>query len=242
MTHFVAGEKKASGTIAIILLILLWCEVVQSFYSSQDFYTNKPDRFEEILVAANELFLSQGYDATSIDDIRKACGFRSKASIYSYFKSKEDVAEAMVRKTAEELRDYMYQEIQLLKTADPLEQFDILGRAYIGWALDHPQQYCFRFLRSQQKRLFTGFYDCREDVLGPLYSQIADLVGSLRGTYPVRNLPNEALFTIMLGVVGRAVIDRDEFGDLSTPEKIGHIFDMSIAVLMESPPLQSRQQ
>jgi AcrR family transcriptional regulator len=215
----------------------LWSEVVQSFSPSQDFCTNKPDRSEEILAAANELFLSQGYDATSIDDIRKACGFRSKASIYSYFKSKEDVAEALVQKTAHELKDFIYQEIQLMRTTDPLEQFGIVGRAYIRWALDHPQQYCFRFLRSQQKRLLTGFYDCKEDILAPLYTQIVDLIGSLRGTYPVRNLPNEALFTIVLGVVGRAIIDRDEFGDIEMTEKIDHILNMSLSILMESPPI-----
>jgi AcrR family transcriptional regulator len=210
---------------------------VQSFSPSQDFYTNKPDRSEEILAAANELFLSQGYDATSIDDIRKACGFRSKASIYSYFKSKEDVAEALVQKTAHELKDFIYQEIQLMKTTEPLEQFGIVGRAYIRWALEHPQQYCFRFLRSQQKRLLTGFYDCKEDVLAPLYSQIVGLIGSLRGSYPVRNLPNEALFTIILGVVGRAIIDRDELGDIELSEKIEHILSMSIAILLESPSI-----
>jgi AcrR family transcriptional regulator len=215
----------------------LWSEVVQSFSPSQDFCTNKPDRSEEILAAANELFLSQGYDATSIDDIRKACGFRSKASIYSYFKSKEDVAEALVQKTANELKDFIYQEIQLMRTTDPLEQFGIVGRAYIRWALDHPQQYCFRFLRSQQKRLLTGFYDCKEDVLAPLYAQIVDLIGSLRNAYPVRNLPNEALFTIVLGVVGRAIIDRDELGDIEMTEKIDHILNMSLSILMESPPI-----
>ncbi len=210
---------------------------MQSFSPSQDFYTNKPDRSEEILATANELFLSQGYDATSIDDIRKACGFRSKASIYSYFKSKEDMAEAMVRKTAHELKDFIYQEIQVMQTTDPLEQFGIVGRAYIRWALNHPQQYCFRFLRSQQKRLLTGFYDCKEDVLAPLYSQIVDLIGSLRGAYPVRDLPNEALFTIVLGVVGRAIIDQDEFGDIEMTEKIDHILNMSLSILMESPPI-----
>jgi AcrR family transcriptional regulator len=213
---------------------------VQSFSPSPDFYTNKPDRSEEILATANELFLSHGYDATSIDDIRKACGFRSKASVYSYFKSKEDMAEAMVRKTAHELKDFIYQEIQVMKTTDPLEQFGIVGRAYIRWALDHPQQYCFRFLRSQQKRLLTGFYDCKEDVLAPLYSQIVDLIGSLRGAYPVRNLPNEALFTIVLGVVGRAIIDRDEFGDIAMSEKIDHILNMSLSILMESPPIHTK--
>ncbi len=213
---------------------------MQSFSPSQDFYVNKPDRFEEILTAANELFLFQGYDATSIDDIRKACGFRSKASIYSYFKSKEDVVEALVQKTARELKDTIYQQTQLLTITDPLEEFSIVGRAYIGWAMDHPQQYCFRFLRSQQKRLLTGFYDCKEDALAPLYSQMIGLVVSLRRAYPVRNLPNEALLTIMLGVVGRAVIDRDEFGDIEVSDKIDHVLSMSIAILMESPPISGK--
>ncbi len=208
---------------------------MQSLSPSQDFYASKPDRCEEILAAANELFLSQGYDATSIDDIRQACGFRSKASIYSYFKSKEDVAAALVQKTAHELRDFIHQEIQLIRTTEPLEQFGIIGRAYIRWALEHPQQYCFRFLRSQQKRLLTGSYDCQEDVLAPLYAQIVALIGSLRSAYPIRNLPDEALFTIMLGLVGRAIIDRDEFGDIEMTEKIDHILKMSIAVLMEPP-------
>lgn len=213
---------------------------MQSFSLSQDFYTGKPNRSEEILAVANELFLSRGYDATSIDDIRKACGFRSKASIYSYFKSKEDVVEALVQKTAHELKDFIDQEIQLMETTDPLEQFGIIGRAYIGWALNHPQQYCFRFLRSQQNRLLTGFYDCKEDVLAPLYAQIVALIGSLRSVYPIRNLSNEALFTIMLGLVGRAIIDRDEFGDIEMIEKINHILNMSIAILMENPSIPSR--
>jgi AcrR family transcriptional regulator len=213
---------------------------VHSFSPSQNFYTNKPDRSEEILAIANELFLSRGYDATSIDDIRKACGFRSKASIYSYFKSKEDVAEAMVQKTAHELKDYIYQEIQLIRTTEPLEQFGILGRAYIRWAMEHPQQYSFRFVRSQQKRLLTGCYDCTEDLLAPLYSHIIGLIGSLRDLYPIRNIPNEALFTMIMGLVGRAIIDHDEFGDIEMTEKIDHILNMSIAVLMEIPAIQSK--
>jgi AcrR family transcriptional regulator len=213
---------------------------VQSFSPSQDFCTSKPNRSKEILAVANELFLSRGYDATSIDDIRRVCGFRSKASIYSYFKSKEDVVEALVQKTAHELKDFIYQEIRLIKTTDPLEQFDIIGRAYIGWALNHPQQYCFRFLRSQQKRLLTGVYDCKDDVLAPLYAQIVALIGNLRSVYPIRNLPNEALFTIMLGLVGRAIIDQDEFGNIEITEKIDHILNMLIAVLMDNPPIQGK--
>src|SRR5258708_39218199 len=42
-----------------------------------------------ILQAALQLFSRRGYDATSIDDIRRAAGFKSKASLYTHFKSKE---------------------------------------------------------------------------------------------------------------------------------------------------------
>jgi AcrR family transcriptional regulator len=215
---------------------------VHSFSPDPDFFTEKPERSEAILAAANELFLTRGYDATSIDDIRKASGFRSKASIYSHFKSKEDVAEALVQKTATELKDYIYDAMRSLQTTEPLEQFSIVGRAYINWALRHPQQYCFRFLRSQQKRLLTGFYDCQEDVLAPLYAQIVALIGNLREHYPIRDLPNEALFTIMLGIVGRAIIDRDELGDIEMDEKIEHILNMSVAVLMESQPVPNNKK
>jgi AcrR family transcriptional regulator len=215
---------------------------VHSFSPDPDFFAEKPERSEAILAAANELFLTRGYDATSIDDIRKASGFRSKASIYSHFKSKEDVAEALVQRTATELKDYIYDAMRSLQTTEPLEQFSIVGRAYINWALRHPQQYCFRFLRSQQKRLLTGFYDCQEDVLAPLYSQIVALIGNLRDHYPIRNLPNEALFTIMLGIVGRAIIDRDELGDIEMDEKIEHILNMSVAVLMESQPVPNNKK
>jgi len=43
-----------------------------------------------ILEAAEKLFLAQGQEATSIDDIAKASGY-SKATLYVYFKSKADI-------------------------------------------------------------------------------------------------------------------------------------------------------
>ena len=48
-----------------------------------------------ILQAALHLFTARGYDGTSIDDIRLAAGFKSKASLYTHFKSKEELFEAI---------------------------------------------------------------------------------------------------------------------------------------------------
>ena len=49
-----------------------------------------------ILQVALALFTQNGYEGTSIDDIRQAAGFRSKASLYTHFKSKEEVANALL--------------------------------------------------------------------------------------------------------------------------------------------------
>jgi AcrR family transcriptional regulator len=50
---------------------------------------------EVILEVALQLFIQKGYEGTSIDDIRKAAGFKSKASLYNHFKSKQEVADAL---------------------------------------------------------------------------------------------------------------------------------------------------
>lgn len=63
------------------------------------------DSRELILAVALELFTKRGYDGTSIDDIRQAAGFRSKASLYTHFKSKEDVSEALTTRILGQMED-----------------------------------------------------------------------------------------------------------------------------------------
>jgi TetR/AcrR family transcriptional repressor of mexJK operon len=52
-------------------------------------------RRERILAAATELFLQNGYGATSIDSIVERSG-GSKATVYSYFPTKDDLFRAVV--------------------------------------------------------------------------------------------------------------------------------------------------
>jgi AcrR family transcriptional regulator len=59
-------------------------------------WTRKPQaRPEEVLEAALDLFARNGFAATRMQDIAKAAGL-SKAAIYLYFPSKEDVFKALV--------------------------------------------------------------------------------------------------------------------------------------------------
>ena len=64
--------------------------------TSQPKWTRKPQaRPDEVLEAALDVFAVNGFAATRMDDIAKAAGL-SKAAIYLYFPSKDDVFKALV--------------------------------------------------------------------------------------------------------------------------------------------------
>ena len=54
-------------------------------------------RPDEVLDAALELFIEQGFAQTRVDDIAKRAGI-SKGAVYLYFESKEKILEALVRR------------------------------------------------------------------------------------------------------------------------------------------------
>jgi AcrR family transcriptional regulator len=59
------------------------------------------ERRTEILDAAQALFLSRGYDATTVNDLLNAVGI-SKGAFYHHFSAKEDVLQALVWRMAEQ--------------------------------------------------------------------------------------------------------------------------------------------
>jgi AcrR family transcriptional regulator len=62
----------------------------------------RPSRWNEIIEAAAEAFRTNGYAATSLEDIASAVGMW-KGSLYHYIDSKEDLLFAVVRGPAEEI-------------------------------------------------------------------------------------------------------------------------------------------
>jgi AcrR family transcriptional regulator len=67
-------------------------------------WTRKPKaRPEEVLDAALDLFARNGFAATRMEDIAKAAGL-SKAAIYLYFPSKDDVFKALIETRIVSLR------------------------------------------------------------------------------------------------------------------------------------------
>ncbi len=84
----------------------------------------------EIVNVARKIFTRQGFRKTTMEDIAHASG-KGKSSIYYYFKSKEEIFEAIVEKEAEELRAALEKEIQ--GSNDPMEKL----KDYIMFRLYH---------------------------------------------------------------------------------------------------------
>lgn len=95
------------------------------------------DRRREIIDAARELFQTQQYEATTMNDVMNKLGI-AKGTIYHYFKSKEELLEAVVEKTVD---DYvaMMQTILDASTGTALERIRLLitSGSVVGNEDDH---------------------------------------------------------------------------------------------------------
>jgi AcrR family transcriptional regulator len=188
-----------------------------------------------ILKVALELFTRQGYDGTSIDDVRQAAGFKSKASLYTHFKSKEELVRALLDHwlgVEEEVMLAAYQSA----APEPLDRFLKMGRAFIEWALTHPREYIFCFMRVQQEKLMRGEYDYLSGARSsPSYSLMLNSIEQLRAGYPVRAIDSQALLSMIVGMVSKAVLDQNSFGPLNLEQRADQIEEMSFGILFSQP-------
>jgi AcrR family transcriptional regulator len=100
-------------------------------------------RRDEILAAAKELFLEEGYVATTIRKIADRVGVSAPA-LYLYFSDKEAILLALCDQTFGFLIEKMG-ELEK-QTLSPVERLRHCGEAYIRFGLEHPREYWLTFL------------------------------------------------------------------------------------------------
>jgi AcrR family transcriptional regulator len=100
-------------------------------------------RRDEILHAAKELFLEQGYDSTTIRKIADRVGISAPA-LYLYFRDKEALLLALCDQTFGHLI-VAIDEIERT-VAEPLERVRRFGEAYARFGLTHPDEYRLIFM------------------------------------------------------------------------------------------------
>jgi len=100
-------------------------------------------RREEILQAAKELFLEEGYESTTIRRIADRVGISAPA-LYLYFRDKEDLLLALCDQTFAHLVDAIDEIERTIE--DPLERIRRFGDAYARFGITHPDEYRLVFL------------------------------------------------------------------------------------------------
>jgi len=97
----------------------------------------KQQRREEIVLAAEKIFFSKGFDVSTMDDIAEEAEL-SKGTLYLYFKSKEDLHMEVARKSIRLLRSATLKATEGSGTA--LEKLGRMGRACIAFSRTDPDR------------------------------------------------------------------------------------------------------
>lgn len=98
-----------------------------------------------ILNAAREIFLSEGYENTSIRKIASRIEY-SPGVIYLHFKDKDELFLALHDKAFECKMKALFHSVQDI--ADPLERLQATGKSYLQYGIDNPQDYELMFILS----------------------------------------------------------------------------------------------
>jgi AcrR family transcriptional regulator len=95
----------------------------------------RPQRRDQILAAALELFHQRGYHATGMDEIGAAAGITGPG-VYRHFRNKEEILETLVRERGEQV----LAAIEAVTASDlpPEAMLDELARSYVAGIVADP--------------------------------------------------------------------------------------------------------
>lgn len=132
-----------------------------------------PERVDEILDCAMQLFGDQGYEATSIAQIIEKIGI-SKGAFYHHFSAKEDVLEALAMRiaqtSAEEIRSIVEN-----RAHDPfyrLNKFIAFGRDHKAAQIPQLRRAFEPLFREENLALFYRTHVASKAVIRPMLSAL----------------------------------------------------------------------
>lgn len=105
---------------------------------------------QEILDAARELFVAEGYDSVSMRKIADRIGY-SPTTIYLYFKDKSELLQEICESTFAKLSKQI--EKSWTTTEDPLERLRLGLLSYIDFGLENPHHYDLVLISPKEMHL-----------------------------------------------------------------------------------------
>ena len=181
----------------------------------------------QILSAARELFVNEGYENVSMRKIADKIEY-SPTTIYLYFKDKADLLDSVCKETLLNLLNTL----ELLKRdkSDPVEVLRKSGKAYVEFGLKYPQDYKLTFVvRPQfQKGLGLGEGSVGERVFNYLCAMVSECIRQERFRQVDVEITGQALWSAVHGVTLLLI----DFPDFPWTEK-DKLIDTVIQTMIE---------
>jgi AcrR family transcriptional regulator len=166
-----------------------------------------------ILDAARRLFVEQGYDAVTMRKIAEAIEY-SPTAIYFHFHDKE----ALLRELCDTDFAALARQFQkIAKIADPVDRLRQIGRAYVAFAIDHPNHYRLMFMtpspaakKIEESRIARG--NPEEDAYAFLKATVAEAIaaGRLRSEFQDADLVSQMVWAGTHGVVSLHIANGED--------------------------------
>jgi AcrR family transcriptional regulator len=180
---------------------------------------------DEIVAAARDLFVTEGYPNVSMRKIAERVGC-ALGTIYLYFEDKDSILSAIVVETFAKLNQRM--EAIRNDQGDPLERLRRGGRTYIQFGLDHPHHYLITFgltgsadfKNDEARQAGTFSFDCMRQCV-----RLCVDAGQLR-TNDVEEVA-QSLWACIHGVV-MLLITKDGFPFIEQSRLIDSVLDITL--------------
>jgi AcrR family transcriptional regulator len=146
---------------------------------------------QRILAAAREMFVEEGYEATTMRAIADRIEYTPTA-IYHHFQNKEALLAELCALDFQALAAAFQ---SLSRIADPIERLRRCGQAYVEFGLRHPMQYQLMFMTRKPAEVMKAIHgaDPSENAYEFLRSTCADVIATGRVRPEYTNVNEMAL-------------------------------------------------
>lgn len=184
---------------------------------------------ESLLSTALHIVDTEGFDAITLREITQRLG-TSRSAVYRHFESKEALMKGVIEQGYAQL-DELFTPIFRDKNRSVEERFELMSRAYLQFAIEHPNLYRLLFgERYREER--EGICDYRDETQATgLYALIGLLLEAQEEGIVKKADPMIQAATIWASVHGLASLLID--GHLMMSDNLEEIYTHSLEVLFK---------
>ena len=186
----------------------------------------KQDLRRRIVLAARELFVTEGYDKVSMRKIAERIDY-SPTTIYLYFRNKAELLDTV----CEETQTRLLKRIEALfeDLANPVEALRKCARAYARFGLDYPEDYKLMVIQrpQYQKGLVLAEGSVVEKLFGYLHALVEECVRQKQIRAEEPEMTSQAIWAAVHGAVS-LVISYPDFPWVDREALVSHVIDTMI--------------